>query len=158
MQRIRIRLNYWRNRRWGLVGLLVLGFSGPVYAQHYDKAIQAGSKDQVVTYWGSVKADCTAGVTPTVIVTQRPTHGTARIAQGRNLPRVRADDKRFHCNAPQHLLPTIQLRYTPEPGFVGTDYITTYVTYISGQHFTLTYTITVTKNPPPGGDIPASSF
>jgi hypothetical protein len=140
--------------RFVFIGLFLFGFSNLVFSQYYDTSIQAGSKDHVVTYWYSVKTDCTAGVMPTVVITQQPTHGTAVIALGRNFPRFWADSKYFHCNG--QLVSSVQLRYTPQPGFVGTDYMTTHTMFHSGQYNTHTYIITVTKGPPPGGENPPS--
>ena len=66
--------------------------------------------------------DCTPREGMTVRITQPPVHGTAVITQGMDYPTYPPGNPRSACN--KTLLPTTYVRYTPSPGFTGSDVMT----------------------------------
>ena len=69
----------------------------------------------------AVNPDCTSRGLPTPWATQPPTHGTAKSPASEDFPRFAPNSPFARCT--QHKVPVAVIDYTPDTGFVGTDYL-----------------------------------
>jgi hypothetical protein len=94
--------------------------AGPAARRLFAKTVAAGTTLRLV-FASSVNPDCTSRGLNTIRVTQPPVHGTARAEKAKDFPRFPPSNVRVACNTTK--VPGMTLLYTPEPGFVGSDYL-----------------------------------
>lgn len=93
------------------------------------RTVAAGATLRLV-FASSVNPDCTSRGLNTVRVTQQPVHGTVRAEEARDFPTFPPNNIRSACNKTK--VPGMALLYTPEAGFVGTDYLSLETISIDG--------------------------
>lgn len=113
------------------------GFSGPI-TRHVIVPI-----GQTVTLAStfSVKPDCSFSAYNEVRIKEKPTHGTASIVRDKDYPNFAANNPRSVCNGIK--LPGTFLKYTPNAGFAGVDYVVMEIIVSNGSVAEVRTSITV---------------
>ncbi|MCH4022970.1 MAG: hypothetical protein LKH33_07150 [Acetobacter sp.] len=70
-----------------------------------------------------LEPDCSSAGTARVTVVKQPQHGQLAITPGAYFPAYpETDPHRYACNVRKY--PGVQVRYTPDPGYMGVDRLT----------------------------------
>jgi len=112
----------------------------PVSALAYEFTVPTGMARQV-WYSFTMNQDCSLEGEDVIRVTTAPTHGRVTFKKGLVHPNFPASNPRNVCNTRAVRAPTVW--YTPEPGYVGDDWMTVEVISASGSSKTETINIHV---------------
>jgi hypothetical protein len=127
-----------------VVGTLVVGTAnipGVAKAEDVTRSVPVGTKQQNIYHWGSVHPDCTPAGLPTVRVTGTPSHGTVSLRRATGFSNFPANNQRYRCNLKR--TPVVELLYTPQTGFTGSDYLMTDSIFPDGTSRQDKFTISV---------------
>jgi hypothetical protein len=105
------------------------------------RAVPAGTKNREIGHWYSVHPDCSSAGLPVIRITGSPAHGAVSLRSGSDFPNFPASNPRYRCNLRR--VPSTQILYTPQPGFTGSDYLTTDIIFPDGASRQSNYSITV---------------
>jgi hypothetical protein len=110
------------------------------HAESFFKTMAAGSKLKLAGY-NTVNADCSSAGYAVVRILNQPAHGTPRIATGVTCPHHASSDPHSLCNVRR--VPSVNVEYSPEKGFLGSDYVVLEAIFPSGTDRTDSYAIEV---------------
>jgi hypothetical protein len=121
----------------------------PANAEDMNVLVQSGVKSQKIHFWGHCNGTtCAFEGYPEVKIVEPRTHGTVSFQQGRELPHFPPSSPCSRCN--QVPAAVVRVFYSPQPGFVGTDYISTDTTFPDHRFCHDRFTITVSSSPATG--------
>lgn len=109
-------------------------------AANVTKTVATGSTLKMGGYL-AINENCTSMGETVVRMTSEPTLGTVKVFNGVSYPNFPYTNPRSACNVRR--VPSTNLEYVPERGFVGTDYFTVEVIYPTGGDRTDSFTINV---------------
>ena len=129
-----MKLPFWIPAFLGLAACNTVG-SGAI-----PKAIPEGVPRKINTYY-SLNQDCTAdpGILGRVVVASE--NGRVSFRPGADYPSYPRTNSRYRCNLKK--APSVQLWYTPNPGFRGSDSTIVEALYPDGTMIKRTFTIDV---------------
>ena len=104
------------------------------------KTVLANTKT-TLTHMFDLNPDCSVRETPSVHITEQPTHGTLVVAAINDYPSFAAINPRAECNKKK--VAGQQIEYTPEKDFKGTDTLAYEVFATTGLVGTYKMTLTV---------------
>jgi dienelactone hydrolase len=93
----------------------------PSQAQRIYNVTVAADRTTTLNSSFAVNPDCTPRGLPRLWVTQQPAHGTAKSLAREDFPRFAPNSPLARCA--QSKVPVAVIDYTPDTGFVGTDYL-----------------------------------
>lgn len=108
---------------------------------HDDSKTVLANTKTVLSHMFDLNPDCSVRETPTVHITQQPTHGTLVVVAVNDYPAFIATNVRAACN--KQKVAGQQAEYTPEKDFKGTDLVAYEVFTSSGQVGSYKFTLTV---------------
>jgi len=116
----------------GIIAFMALALSaGTAQAQYASKVAAAGKPLEL--YWAaSVNPDCSANGTPTIKVTESPSHGRVTINRTGVFATFSAANVRQRCNTRR--VAGVKAFYTSQRGYQGPDRVALDVIWPSGRH------------------------
>ncbi len=121
--------------------LAVAGLAGTsAHAGTVNKTMASGAQLQLFGYY-SVNPDCSSMGFATIRITNPPSHGVLTSRRGTTFPYFVASNPRSACNTRR--VPSMNVEYRPQTGFLGTDNVTIEAIFPSGVDRNDTYVITV---------------
>jgi hypothetical protein len=124
-----------------VTGMVIASFSSDAAEVNRTVVVPVGTTNRKIGYWGEVNPDCSSQGLPTVRITKSPTHGSLSERNGTDFPSFPSNNQRYRCNLRRE--PSVQLFYTPQPGFMGTDYVGVDVIHPDGRNDQWNFSITV---------------
>jgi hypothetical protein len=119
------------------LGLLALA---PQYAMAFDFTVPMDTPRRVF-YRLSINEDCSSMGEDVVRITAQPQHGAATVKKGKDHPSFPQTNPRNVCNV--RTVPSTQLWYKPDRGYVGPDSISVDIIDASGRSSQQTISIQV---------------
>jgi hypothetical protein len=126
-----------------ILGAILLAsglYASSAHASTWLKTMATGTTLEVGRYI-SVNADCSSTGYATVRVTTAPQHGALTTHKGKGFPYFAAGDSHYDCN--MRKADAVLVEYRPEPGFIGTDYVSIDAIFANGGERMDDYQITV---------------
>jgi hypothetical protein len=131
-----------------LVAAALLLFAAPAHAQFFPRQQQQqfskavlSSKLLILDWFAEVNPDCTNIRYPEIRITQQPQHGRLQIIKTTVFPNFPPSNVRHVCNTRR--VPGIEVHYSSEKGFVGTDIVALEVFTAGGSSRNRRHTISV---------------
>ena len=110
----------------------VVWVSAPPQAANIYNVTVAADHTTTLNSSFAVNPDCTSRGLPRLRVTQPPSHGTANSLAREDFPKLAPTSPLAHCA--ENKVPIAIINYTPETGFVGTDYLVFEEDTVDHQH------------------------
>lgn len=94
-----------------------------------------------IDFIASINPDCSVRAVPTVRIVDPPANGTTQIKEVEDFTTYPTANPRSACNKAKS--PGVELTYTPNPGYLGSDYLTYETITADGYDRTLKIALTV---------------
>jgi hypothetical protein len=129
-----------KHMRFWLTAFVSLLFAVPATAQQLSKVAVSG-KPVILDFIFNTAPDCTNFGYAEVRITSQPQNGRVSVTRTTNFPSFPASNIRHVCNSRR--VPGVEVRYTSQAGFLGTDYVSVESISPQGSSFSRRFAITV---------------